>query len=126
MVSSDEIAGVAARLHGSQPGVAGATREGLGGPRTEAEFTQFEREAVSLGEPLDRLSDRPTVRPNPVVGMSDDQRQPEGGPGLVEQIQQRDRIGSSRDGDECRPRRWEQPGGLAVGTEAVGQRSGHI
>ena len=115
-----------ARLHGVQPGVSRVARGGLGRGRAERELAQLERHSIAGREIFDRPSDPPTVRPNPVVRVGDDEREPERGAGAVQEIQQRHRVGPARDGDERRARRGEQPGGLAVGAEAVGQRSGHI
>ena len=124
MVRGHEITCAPTLLHVTQPAVARASCDRLGSIRAKTQLAELEGESVMLRESLDRLSDRPTVRPNLMVRVRDDERQASRGGELVHQVEQRDRVGAARDTDQRRPGRREEPEPRDVCGEAVDQR-GH-
>src|SRR3989442_13311943 len=86
------------------------------------ELAELERKPVPGGEPYNRLTDQPTIRLHSVVRVRHDEREPPLGGHGVQQVQERDRVRTTRDGHDGRAWPSEEPGAPELLAEAVEQR----
>ena len=86
------------------------------------ELAELERKPVPCGELSNRLTDQPTIRLHSVVRVRHDEREPPLGGHGVQQVQERDRVRTTRDGHDGRAWPSEEPGAPELLAEAVEQR----
>ena len=121
-MGGNEVARFPSPFHVTEPGVAGATRRGLGCAGSEPKLAELERQAVPRRQVPHLPRDRIAVRLDLVVGVGDDEHEAVLRGRGVQEIEQGDGIRSARHRHQRGTRAGEQPDPCEVLTEAVGQR----
>ena len=128
VMGGHDVLGASPTLQISQPLIARSTSFGLRGMRSELERGGLEWQLVLLRENSDGPSDGRTVGLNAVIDVRDDENQLELRRETAQQIEQRDRIGATRHGNDRLSRLREETLPCNVREQARGQRldSGHV
>src|SRR6185312_14666249 len=128
VMGGHDVLGASPTLQISQPLIARSTSFRLRGMRSELELGGLEWQLVLLRENSDGLSDGRTVGLNAVIDVRDDENQLELRRETAQQIEQRDRIGATRHGNDRFSGLGEESMAFDMRTDACGQRldSGHV
>lgn len=128
VMRSDEVLRATTFLEIAEPRVACATCFGFRCLRAEMQLDALEWQAVVLRERSNCLADRPSGRRDSVIHVRNRKIQPELTGDTVHQVEQRDRVGATRDGEQRLSRLREEAMASNVREHARGQRlsSGHV
>ena len=124
VVSGHEVPSPVRSLNVAQPGVPRGARDGLRRRLPELELAELECQVVSRRELPHALSDRPTVRRDSMIRVRDHERETERRRECMEQVEERDGVGTAGHGHDGDARVPEQPGAGNVARE-TGRQRGH-